>query len=157
MRSKLIGFLVALVMMISACAGAPTLPNEQPATGPLDPSAVPGLSAAPTDSIEPGSTSTAPSSNVVAITIGTDDDAGLKFDPGIVTVPAGAKVRVTLENHATVPHNLTFDAPISLATSTVVAPGTSETVEFRAPEPGDYGFVCTLHPGMGGTLTVQAS
>ena len=42
------------------------------------------------------------------------------------------------------------------ATSTVVAPGASETLEFKAPDPGEYPFVCTLHPGMGGTLVVEA-
>jgi len=35
-----------------------------------------------------------------------------------------------------------------------VAPGASETLQFTAPAPGDYPFVCTLHPGMDGVLTV---
>ena len=76
----------------------------------------------------------------------------LKFDPAELTVKAGADVRVTFENRASVPHNLTFQAPINVATSTVVAPGTSETVQFKAPAAGEYPFVCTLHPGMGGKL-----
>ena len=42
------------------------------------------------------------------------------------------------------------------ADSTVVVPGASETLEFKAPDPGEYAFVCTLHPGMGGTLVVEA-
>ena len=29
------------------------------------------------------------------------------------------------------------------------------TLTFAAPDPGDYKFVCTLHPGMEGTLTVN--
>jgi plastocyanin len=121
------------------------LPSESPTVSP----------AAPADSLQP-STSQPPSTEAVDITIGTDADAALTFDPGKVTVPAGAKVQVTFENRATLPHNLTFNAPINVATSAVVAPGTTETIEFTAPAAGDYGFVCTIHPGMGGTLTVEA-
>lgn len=55
------------------------------------------------------------------------------------------------------PHNLTFQAPINVATATVVEPGSSQTVEFKAPDPGEYAFVCTLHPEMSGTLIVTAS
>jgi plastocyanin len=44
---------------------------------------------------------------------------------------------------------------IDAATSTVVAAGATETISFTAPDPGSYAFVCTLHPGMDGTLTVE--
>ncbi|MGP1674413.1 MAG: cupredoxin domain-containing protein, partial [Candidatus Limnocylindrales bacterium] len=116
----------------------------------------------PADKVGAGTSSPAPSASagsgqVVEITVGTDPGADLKFDPASVSVPAGAHVRASFENRATVPHNLTFSEPISTATATVVAPGASETVEFTAPDPGDYAFVCTLHPGMGGTLTVTPS
>jgi plastocyanin len=93
----------------------------------------------------------------VEITVGTDTGAELKFDPAELTVQAGADVRVTFENRASVPHNLTFQAPINVATSTVVAPGTSETAQFQAPAAGEYAFVCTLHPGMDGKLIVSGS
>jgi len=119
--------------------------------GPAD--AVGGASPAPTASEAP---SEAPSGTTVEVTVGTDTGAELKFDPGEVTVQAGANVRLTFENRAAVPHNLTFQGPITAATSTVVAPGATETVEFKAPGPGEYPFVCTLHPGMGGTLVVGA-
>jgi plastocyanin len=101
-------------------------------------------------------TSDAPSGAAVEVTVGTDTGAELKFDPGQVTVQAGADIRLTFENRSSVPHNLTFQVPINVATSTIVAPGTSETLEFKAPDPGEYPFVCTLHPGMGGTLVVEA-
>jgi plastocyanin len=101
-------------------------------------------------------TSDAPSGAVVEVTVGTDTGADLKFDPGDVTVPAGTDIRLAFENRSSVPHNLTFQGPISVATSTIVAPGASETLEFKAPDPGEYAFVCTLHPGMGGTLVVEA-
>ena len=112
-----------------------------------------GASPAPTASTAP---STAPSGAIVEVIVGTDTGAELKFDPAEVSVRAGADVRLTFENRSTVPHNLTFQGPPSVATATVVAAGASETLEFKAPDAGEYPFVCTLHPGMGGTLVVQA-
>jgi glucose/arabinose dehydrogenase/plastocyanin len=102
------------------------------------------------------SPSTAPSGDTVEITVGTDTGAELKFEPAEISVPAGAEVRLTFENRSTVPHNLTFQGPPNVATATIVAAGSSETLEFTAPDAGEYAFVCTLHPGMGGTLVVEA-
>jgi len=94
-------------------------------------------------------------SNNVEITIGTDTGTALRFDPREVTVAAGAEVVLTFENRASMPHNLTFETPISAATATIVDPGASETITFTAPAAGEYIFVCTLHPGMSGTLIVE--
>jgi glucose/arabinose dehydrogenase/plastocyanin len=94
---------------------------------------------------------------VVEITVGTDTGTANEFDPLEISVPAGATVRLTFENRSdSVPHNLTFGDPIEVATATTVAPGDSETIEFTAPAEGEYTFVCTLHPGMEGTLVVEA-
>jgi len=95
------------------------------------------------------------SGEVVEITVGTDEGTELLFDPTEVSVPAGATVRLTFVNESTVPHNLTFGEPINAATATIVDPGAEETIEFTAPEAGEYPFVCTLHPGMDGTLVVE--
>ncbi|NJD28899.1 MAG: hypothetical protein FIA92_11455 [Chloroflexi bacterium] len=143
MRSSHLGVLVAALLTISACAGG---------SGPSSTSA-----ASLSPSQEPmGPASNAPSGATVGVTISTDTDAELKFDPAELTVQAGADVRVTFENRASVPHNLTFQDPINVATSTVVAPGTSETVRFTAPAVGEYPFVCTIHQGMAGKLIVEA-
>ena len=112
MRLTYLGVLVAALFAISACGGATT-----PASTPAAP---PNSSQEPTTS---GPVSGEPSGATVEITIGTDTGAELKFDPAELTVQAGADVRVTFENRASVPHNLTFQAPINVATSTVVAPG----------------------------------
>ena len=92
---------------------------------------------------------------VVEITVGTDTGAENLFDPTEVSVPSGATVRLTFVNESTVPHNLTFDDQISAATAQIVQPGEEETIEFVAPEAGEYTYVCTLHPGMEGILTVD--
>ena len=145
MRSTYLGVLVAVLLAISACGG-----GASPVSTPAPP---PSPSPSTTDL---GTPSRTPSGETVEITVGTDTGAELKFDPANLTVQAGADVRVTFENRASLPHNLTFQAPINAATSTVVAPGTSETVQFKAPAAGEYPFVCTLHPGMGGKLMVEA-
>lgn len=95
--------------------------------------------------------------DLVEITVGTDTGTELLFEPAEVTVPAGALVRLTFVNQSTVPHNLVFDDPINASTAESVEPGTEETIEFVAPEAGEYTFVCTLHPGMEGTLIVQGA
>ena len=121
--------------------------------GPADASgAAPSATAAASAA---ASASGAATAEIVEITVGTDDGDANQFDPNEVSVPSGVTVRLTFTNEATVPHNLTFGEPINAATSVVVDPGESETIEFVAPEPGEYTFVCTLHPGMEGTLTVE--
>lgn len=145
MRLTYAGVLVAAVLAISACGGA-TAPSSTPAA---PSSSSPSATAS-------GSATGEPSGETVEITVGTDTGADLKFDPAELTVKAGADVRAAFENRASVPHNLTFPAPINVATSTIVAPGASEAVQFTAPAAGEYSFVCTLHPGMGGKLIVQA-
>jgi plastocyanin len=141
MRRIYLGAVLAAIFLVSACGGAANGPSTAPVT------------ASPSGG--PGATSSTPSGEPVEITVGTDTGAELKFDPAEVTIRAGTAVRATFENRSSVPHNLTFQAPINVATATVVEPGSSETVEFKAPDPGEYAFVCTLHPGMGGTLVVE--
>ncbi|HYH91916.1 MAG TPA: PQQ-dependent sugar dehydrogenase [Candidatus Saccharimonadales bacterium] len=121
----------------------------------------------PADQVGSGGTSPSPSpaasapgngggGEVASLTIGTDSGAALLFDPDEATAPGGGEISITFENRSTVPHNLTFADPIDAATATVVPAGASETITFAAPEPGAYDFVCTLHPGMDGVLTVEA-
>lgn len=128
-------------------AGEPTAsPAPSPdASVPASPSGSPATSPA---------ASQPPDSGSVEITIGTDEGQELLFVPDSAEAPSGAAVTLTFQNVSQAPHNLTFNDPIEAATETIVEPGASQTLEFTAPEPGDYTFVCTLHPGMDGILTV---
>ena len=132
-RSSFIG-LVAI--LLAAC----TTPGTTGTTG----------SAASPDLVE-----LQPAGQSVEITIGTAAGSDLRFEPDVVTVPEGAAVTVVFENRSSVAHNLTFPAPINAASSPIVGIGATETVEFIAPGPGEYTFVCNLHPGMEGTLVVE--
>ncbi len=76
--------------------------------GPAD--TVGGASPAPSQT---AAASSAPTGATVEVTVGTDTGAELKFEPGEVNVPTGADVRLTFENRSTVPHNLTFQGPIT--------------------------------------------
>ena len=120
--------------------------------GPADEVGLGGPSPAPSGGTPAPS---GPAGETVPLTIGTDTGSALLFDPTSVTAPAGAALAVTFENRSLVPHNLTFEAPISEGTATVVNAGAAETIDFAAPDPGTYAYVCTLHPGMEGTLTVE--
>jgi len=162
--------LAVLGLLVAGCSSptgtstwsyGPTLEPE--ASGSAAPaSAAPSASAAASASPSAAASPSAPAASApasgatTALTIGTKTGDELEFDPDELSVPTGAQVSVTFENRAALPHNLTFDAPINVATSPVVAPGASETIQFAAPAPGDYAFHCTIHPGMQGTVTVEA-
>lgn len=89
------------------------------------------------------------------ITIGTDNAAELKFVPDTATAPANTPVKLTLNNTSTQPHNLAFEQGITAKTKDLVAAGSEETISFTTPAAGTYKFVCTIHPTMVGTLTVE--
>ena len=150
--------LLGVALVAAACSGT-TEPVQSWTTGPTaslgaaSPSALPASQPPATPPVTPGASE--PGGDTTQLTIGTDTGTELVFDPTTATVPTGATVELTFENRSTLPHNLTFEAPIATATNTVVNGGASETIEFTAPEPGDYPFVCTLHAGMEGTLTVE--
>ncbi|RYY35073.1 MAG: auracyanin family protein [Sphingobacteriaceae bacterium] len=111
---------------------------------------------------------------------------GLKYDKAEITVKAGSKVKVTFTNNDDMPHNFVVvpsgqaiavgelamklglsglklshipNTPKVLYNTTLVGPGSSQTIYFEAPaKPGKYTYVCTV-PGhfyvMQGTLIVE--
>ena len=165
LRSLAVAVLIGLV---AAGCSSPGGASSSWSFGPSLPPASGEASAAPSASVVPSAPPSAPPSPSAAasagaspagdatpLTIGTRTGTETEFEPDEVSVPAGSRVSVTFTNLASIPHNLTFSAPINVATSPAVDPGASETIEFDAPEPGDYTFMCTIHPGMEGTLTVE--
>lgn len=81
--------------------------------------------------------------------------AGNQFTPPAVTAASGDSLR--FDNTDIASHNVTSEPPGLFGTKGNVAPGSQGVVSGVAGlEPGDYRFVCTLHPGMTGVLHVGA-
>ena len=120
------------------------------------------------------------------LTVGSDGE-NLAFAPVTLTAKAGEKVSITFKNNSTaLSHNFVLvnggedvanavdeaasaageaagyipaDKANIIASSALLAPGASATVEFTAPAAGTYTYVCTypahLGGGMKGVLTVN--
>jgi plastocyanin len=89
------------------------------------------------------------------LVVGSAAGDGLTFAPDAIAAPAESLIRVAFRNDSSEAHNLTFQAPISAATQTIVDAGTTDAVTFVTPAAGSYTFICTIHMGMSGTLTVR--
>ena len=91
-----------------------------------------------------------------AVLIATAPGETLAFVPAATTATGGSIV-VSFQNRSSLAHNLVFTGPLSAATRTIVDPGTGDELLLADVAPGAYPFVCTIHLGMGGVLTVRAS
>ena len=77
-----------------------------------------------------------------------------------LTVKAGAPFRIDFDNQdAAVPHNVAIHLGSPTGTEVfkgAIFPGVAtQTYDVQALDAGTYGFICTVHPTMTGTLTVQ--
>ena len=98
-----------------------------------------------------GSSTATISNGVQQVTISTDQY--YRFSPSTITVRPG-KVQITLTHLGTgAPHDWSLtgfpDDSVPLVT-----PGQTKSVEFTAPAPGKYTFVCTIHVAQGQTGTL---
>ena len=77
-------------------------------------------------------------------------EEGIAFQPAEVTVGVGDTV--TWTNNDSVGHDVTADS-FSSGDPGGMAPG--DTFEHTFPEAGTFDYVCTVHPGMEGTVVVE--
>lgn len=126
---------VAVVIAIAGCANSKASVNRRPHTGTATASTVGAM-------------------QQLTVTTGKD----YRFDPSEIVVHPGP-VTIHLINNGNgdgtgAPHNWTL--PIASAGTALVGPGQEGTVQFTAPAPGRYQFVCTIHvqQGQTGTLVV---
>ena len=73
---------------------------------------------------------------------------GLKYDPETITVHAGDSI--VWVNKDPFPHTVTVAGAFN---SGSIAAGKSW--KYIARKPGDYRYICTLHPNMAGSLKVE--
>lgn len=80
-----------------------------------------------------------------------------EFSPSTVSVKAGEKVILTLNNKGRIPHNLVIDE-LGVETE-IISGGESDSVVFIAEKKGVYSFYCGIGShrdlGMEGVLTVE--
>jgi plastocyanin/mono/diheme cytochrome c family protein len=120
------------------------------------PGASPGASAAPSPS---GGASAAPS-GAPAGTVIKLTAQNIAFDLADITVPADQPFQIEFTNNdAGIPHNVAIHegSPTGNAvfTGEIVTGVTTTTYDVPALKAGAYGFVCTVHPNMTGTLTAR--
>jgi plastocyanin len=84
--------------------------------------------------------------------------AELAFDVATIEAPAGEDFTITLVNADSAPHNIsiyTEEGGEQLALGPTAEADQTVTTEVTALEPGEYFFVCDIHPTeMTGTLVV---
>jgi len=81
------------------------------------------------------------------------------FDTAELTVPAGEGFQIQFDNQDPLPHNVAIHqgsptGPEVFRGEIVTGP-TQVTYDVPPLEAGAYGFVCTVHPNMTGTLTAE--
>ena len=96
------------------------------------------------DESEPAAAPAEPQSGTIEV-----DMNRLEFEPESITVTAGSKIVWT--NRENVPHDVAATSGADFKSEVF---GEDGTYEYTAEEPGTIEYVCTLHPGMDGTITV---
>ena len=88
------------------------------------------------------------------VVIDSVDTSASQFQPANVTIDAGDTVRWEFDQAATT-HNVTSNTPNWTIAESRAPNG--EAITRRFDTPGVYGFVCTIHNGMTGSVTVEAA
>jgi plastocyanin len=89
------------------------------------------------------------------VEVSADD---LEFDVATIEAPAGEAFTVVFTNNESQPHNFavyTEEGGDEIAIGEVITgPDATDEVEVPALDPGEYFFVCDVHPDMTGTVVV---
>jgi plastocyanin len=126
--------------------------------------ATPGWTYAPAPSVAPAPSAAAsePATESPSATSGgvSISASGVTFEQASVSAPAGQAFQITFDNKdAGIPHNVAIHVDNASGAEVfkgdiVTGPATT-TYAVPALDAGTYVFVCTVHPNMTGTLSVQ--
>ena len=140
MRRTFPALLACVALGLSACGGDDT---EEPAGG-----ATQVNPAQDSQAEDPANTTQAAAPEGGEPAVGMKD---LKFVPDSITAKVGQTVRFS--NNESIPHNVVSqDGPQKFESDTF---GQDGTYELKLTDAGTISYVCTLHPGMDGTITVE--
>ena len=136
MKKLLVLLIAGLALTLAACGG-----DDDDDGG--------GDSAATTEQTDTGA---APPEDTQGGGGETVDIPSISFDPEELTVPAGTTV--TWTNSDDLPHTVTKDGgPGAEFDSGDIEPGGEFEQTFD--EPGTVDYICTIHPGQAGSITVE--
>ncbi len=157
--ARSLALLVALAAVLSACAAAstPGWTFDPTPTATVAPSSEPAGSATPAPS---GAPSAAPSGGGGAAVQLTLTASGIAYDTDSLEVPANTPFQIVFTNNdAGIPHNVAIhkDSPTGelVWAGDIFSGVDTRTYDVPALPAGTYGFVCTVHPNMTGTLTAK--
>ncbi|MBA2516239.1 MAG: cupredoxin domain-containing protein [Solirubrobacterales bacterium] len=105
------------------------------------------LAVAGCGSDEPASSGDKPAAEKAPNAVGMKNTA---FDPGQITVKAGDTVNWV--NDEEVEHNVVATDGATFKSDTF---GKDGTFKVKTEKPGKISYVCTIHEGMGGSITVE--
>ena len=83
----------------------------------------------------------------------------LEFSATTIEAPAGEEFTITFTNNESQPHNVAVDTEEGgdeIVTGDVITgPDATTTITVPALDPGEYYFMCDVHPEMNGTIVVE--
>lgn len=104
-----------------------------------------GVGSSPSKNAGAGSTAGSTAEPVTAVTI---TSTGLSFDITTVHARSGTPLTVTYRNeHTGIPHNWHVSGAVDAQTTVKPGPDT-QTITVTFPAPGDYKYICDVHPEM---------
>ncbi len=153
----------ALAFALAACAGESTpgwtfAPTPTPTAAPATQAPASGEpSAAPPGEATPAPSGGGNGGQAVVIRISAQ---GIAYDTDTLEVPADTPFQIEFANNdAGIPHNVAIHegSPTGPAvwTGEIFNGVETRTYDVPALPAGTYGFVCTVHPNMTGTLTAK--
>jgi plastocyanin len=127
---------------------APPPPNATPSPAPTTPDGATDATPPPLPVADSSTSVSAAGSASVSILDGSSQSA-FRFSPGSITVGAGDSV--TWTNNGSEAHDVTGSG----LSSGTLQPGQGYSHTFASP--GTFSYICSIHPFMKGSVTVQAS